>query len=89
MAMQVAGAMMLGDRIAQAKAKGASIERAGQEYWSDEYQGWYCPEYLVMGDRHVPLPTTNDHSVPVDGEYVDFVRSRLGLPPFSGGGAPR
>ena len=86
MAMQVAGTMTLGDLIAQAKAKGASIEKAEREYWSDVYQGWYRPEYLVMGDRAVPLPTTNDHSVPVDGEYVDFVRSRLGLPPFSGGG---
>ena len=79
MAMQVAGTMTLGDLIAQVCACGARVEKATFRAWSDEFGEWYIPRYLVRGDRHVPLPTTDDMSYILDVDTVEFVCVRLGL----------
>ena len=80
MAMRVAGTMTLGDLIDRACAMGARVEKAGLRVWSEEFEGWYVPEYLVRGEFHVPLPTTNDRDYMLDAEIVDFIRTRLRLP---------
>ena len=73
MAMQVAGTMTLGDLIAQACACGARVEKAVFRVWSEEFGEWFIPRYLVRGDRHVALPTTNDESYMLDVANVEFV----------------
>ena len=79
MAMRVAGTMTLGDLIDRAGAMGARLEKAGMRAWSEEFGAWYVPEYLVRGEYHVPLPTTNDRGYLLDVAIVDFVRIRLGF----------
>ena len=70
---------MLGDLIAQACACGARVEVAQLRAWSDEFDDWYVPRYLVLGDRHVPLPTIDDDGYLLDVPIVEFITTRLGL----------
>ena len=79
MAMQVAGTMTLGDLIAQACACGAEVEVARLRAWSDEFEEWYISRYLVLGDRHAPLPTVDDDDYLLDVPIVEFIATRLGL----------
>ena len=78
-AMQVAGTMTLGDLVAQACACGAEVETSRVRVWNTAFEEWHTPRYLVLGDRHAPLPTTDDDSYMLDVHLVEFVCQRLGL----------
>ena len=78
-AMQVAGTMTLGDLIAQACACGAEVVASGLRVRSTEFDEWYTPRYLLLNDRHVPLPTTDDDAYMLDVHIVEFICVRLGL----------
>ena len=78
-AMQVAGTMTLGDLISQARACGAEVVASGLRVRSSEFDEWYTPRYLILGDRHAPLPTTDDDTHMLDVHIVEFVCLRLGL----------
>ena len=78
-AMQVAGTMTLGDLIAQTRAGGAKIVASELRVRSTEFAEWYTPRYLILNDRHVPLPTTDDDAYMLDVHIVEFICVRLGL----------
>ena len=78
-AMQVAGTMTLGDLIAQVCAWGAEVVTSGLRVRSTEFDEWYTPRYLLLNDRHVPLPTTDDDAYMLDVHIVEFICVRLGL----------
>ena len=78
-AMQVAGTMTLGDLIRQARAYGAEVVTSSYRVRSSEFDEWCTPRYLILGDKHVPLPTTDDDAYLLDVPIVEFVCIRLGL----------
>ena len=78
-AMQVAGTMTLGGLIAQARACGADIATSTLRVRSSEFDEWYTPRYLILGDRHAPLPATDDDTCMLDVHVVEFICLRLGL----------
>ena len=79
MPMQVRGTASIDAVIKYAVKNGARLESASYSAMSPDFDEPYRPEYLVLGARSVPLPTTNDRRLMLDVFKVDQMLTRLGL----------